>query len=231
MSQSTFAESDFCEEQIQVTIHNLSEDIEKRKKYYALKRIFDFIASLLAIILLSPLLLLISIIIFLDDPHGNPIFIQKRVGKDGRIFKFYKFRSMVINAEELLDTLKDRNEKDGPVFKIKKDPRITRIGSFIRKTSLDELPQLFNILKGDMSFVGPRPALPKEVNKYSDFHRQRLLVTPGLTCFWQVAPNRDDICFDDWIALDVKYIREQKMLLDFKLIFNTFKAVFTCQGN
>lgn len=194
------------------------------------KRVFDVAASLSALILLSPLLLIVSLIIFIDDPHGSPVFVQKRVGKNGNIFNFYKFRSMVVNAEAQLDTLMSRNEKDGPVFKIKDDPRITRVGRFIRKTSIDELPQLLNILKGDMSVVGPRPALPKEVEQYTPYQQQRLLVTPGLTCIWQSSDNRDSISFDEWMDLDVQYIREQSFSLDIKLILKTVKAVFTGQG-
>lgn len=231
MFQSNLAESDFREEHIKFKVHELSEDIEKRKIYYVFKRIFDFTASLAAIIVLSPVLLIISLAIFIDDPHGSPLFVQERVGKDGRLFRFYKFRSMVVNAESLLDELQQHNEKDGPVFKIKDDPRITKIGKFIRRTSIDELPQLFNILKGDMSFVGPRPALPKEVEQYSPYHHQRLLVKPGLTCYWQASHNRDDISFNEWMALDIKYIINQSMALDILLILRTFKAVFTCQGN
>lgn len=231
MSQTTAAESNFCEEKIQLTVHKLDKDIENRKLYYAFKRFFDFTASLLSLIILSPVLLIIALLIFLDDPHGSPVFTQERVGKNDKTFKFYKFRSMVVNAEDLLDDLQDQNEKDGPVFKIKNDPRVTKIGRFIRRTSIDELPQLLNILKGDMSFVGPRPALLNEVKQYTTFQRQRLLVTPGLTCFWQASSRRDEIGFDEWVSLDVKYIREQNLLLDFKLILATFKAVFTSQGN
>lgn len=230
MSQTNLAESDYRKDKIRLTVHQLSEDIEKRSIYYFFKRLFDIAASLLAIILLSPLLLTVSILIFLDDPHGSPIFVQQRVGLNGKVFRFYKFRSMIVNAESLLSELKDKNEKDGPVFKIKNDPRITRIGKFIRRTSIDELPQLFNILKGDMSFVGPRPALPKEVEQYSPYHRQRLLVKPGLTCYWQASSERDDISFDEWMALDVKYIIDQSFGLDIRLIFKTFKVVFTGQG-
>lgn len=230
MFQSNLAESDYRDNQICVTVHQFAEDIGKRPHYYFFKRAFDIATSLLAIILLSPFLLLISLFIFIDDPHGSPIFVQKRVGRNGKIFRFYKFRSMIVNAEELLSELQDKNEKDGPVFKIKNDPRVTGIGRFLRRTSLDELPQLFNILKGDMSFVGPRPALPKEVEQYSSYHRQRLLVKPGLTCYWQASPHRDDISFDEWMSMDVKYIMDQSFILDIKLILQTFMVVFTGQG-
>lgn len=229
--QTNLAQSDYREEPIQITVHKLDDLNKKHRIYYPAKRAFDLAASIAALIILSPLMLLLAVAIFLDDPHGSPIFVQERVGKNGRVFKFYKFRSMIVNAEALLDELQDKNEKDGPVFKIKDDPRITRIGRFIRKTSLDELPQLFNILKGDMSIVGPRPGLPNEVEKYDVYQRQRLRVTPGLTCYWQVSDNRDDISFDEWVDLDIKYIKEQSMKVDLKLILRTFKAVFTGQGN
>jgi lipopolysaccharide/colanic/teichoic acid biosynthesis glycosyltransferase len=206
------------------------EAVKKRQLYWMGKRAFDILASLAAIIVLSGFMIVIALIIFIDDPHGSPIFTQERVGRNGKVFKFYKFRSMVVNAEDILDSLQDRNEKTGPVFKIHDDPRITRIGKFIRKTSIDELPQLFNILKGDMSVVGPRPALPKEVEQYDDYARLRLLVTPGLTCYWQVENNRDDISFEEWMRLDVKYIQERSFWVDMKLILMTIKVSVTGQG-
>lgn len=229
--QTNLAESNYREEPIQITVHKLDELNKKHRIYYPAKRAFDFVASLVGIIILCPVMLVLAILIFIDDPHGSPLFVQDRVGKNGRVFRFYKFRSMVVNAEALREELKEKNEKDGPVFKIKDDPRITRIGRFIRKTSLDELPQLFNILKGDMSIVGPRPGLPDEVMKYDVYQRQRLKVTPGLTCYWQVSDNRDDISFDEWVELDIKYIKEQSMSVDMHLILKTFKAVFTGQGH
>lgn len=171
-----------------------------------------------------------ALLIVLDDPHGGPIFSQYRVGKNGRKFKLYKFRSMVVHAEDNLESLMQQNEMDGPVFKIKKDPRITRIGHFIRKTSIDELPQLFNILKGEMSIVGPRPSLPREVEKYTPYQMQRLLVTPGLTCYWQIQPQRNSLSFEEWVALDIQYIQDRSYWLDWKIIFKTVGAVLTCQG-
>ena len=159
---------------------NSNIDIHDTSKVYLfIKRFFDILASLCALVLLSPLFLIISLMIVIDDPHGGPFFCQKRVGKNGKELNFYKFRSMVINAEELLASLKDKNEMAGPAFKIKDDPRITKIGRFIRKTSIDELPQLLNVLKGDMSFVGPRPPLPREVVQYTDYQKQRLLIQIG----------------------------------------------------
>ena len=137
---------------------------------------------------------------------------------------------MVPDAETRLKELLDKNEMDGPAFKMKQDPRITRVGKFIRKTSIDELPQLMNILKGDMSIVGPRPALPREVEKYDDYQRQRLLVQPGLTCYWQIQPRRNSLSFDEWIELDIKYIRERSFRTDWKIIFGTFCAVIGMNG-
>ena len=138
---------------------------------------------------------------------------------------------MVVNADELKASLQEQNEKNGPVFKIKDDPRITRVGKFIRRTSLDELPQFWNVLKGDMTIVGPRPALPEEVAQYNRYHKLRQLATPGLTCYWQIQPNRDDIPFDDWIGLDIQYIRDQSFLVDIKLILLTVKAMLCSHGN
>lgn len=195
--------------------------IEKTSKLYLIsKRILDILVSLLGIIVLSPLLVIISIIIKLEDPKGKVIFIQERNGLNGKIFKMYKFRSMISNAEEKLEELYAENEMDGPVFKIKDDPRITKIGNFIRKTSIDELPQLFNVLKGEMSLVGPRPPLPREVKHYNEYQMLRLSIKPGLTCYWQVQ-GRNNISFDEWIELDLKYIRERSLFIDIVLIFKT----------
>lgn len=203
----------------------------KHRYFWAGKRIFDIFFSTAVLLAFSPLYLLLALVIFLDDPHGSPIYTQTRIGRKGRLFRFYKFRSMVVNADELKSTLQEQNEKQSPAFKIKDDPRITRVGRFIRRTSLDELPQFWNVLKGDMTLVGPRPALPEEVAQYNRYHQLRQLITPGLTCYWQVQDNRDDIPFDDWVALDIQYIRDRSFLLDLKLILLTVKAMFTGQGN
>ena len=168
--------------------------------------------------------------IYLDDPHGGPIFSQIRCGRDGKPFKFYKFRSMCVDAEDRLEALLKDNEMEGPAFKIRDDPRITRVGRFIRKTSIDELPQLWNILRGDMSIVGPRPPLPREVEQYDDYQRQRLYVTPGLTCYWQIQPHRNELSFDEWMELDIKYIRERSFLVDWKIIFQTIRCVLFRYG-
>lgn len=190
--------------------------------YLLFKRLLDIICSLSAIIILSPILIAVAILIKLDS-NGPVFFIQERCGKGGKRFKMLKFRSMVDNAEGLLKVLKDKNEQTGPVFKIKDDPRVTKIGRFIRRTSIDELPQLFNILKGDMSIVGPRPPIVNEVAKYNEYQKLRLTVKPGLTCYWQVM-GRDKIGFDEWVDLDIKYIQERNFWLDLKLIFKTFKV-------
>lgn len=204
--------------------------LNKDRGYWAVRRFQDVALSLLGLLVLWPLMLVIAVIIVIDSPGASPIFSQTRVGRDGKEFTFYKFRSMRPNAEAQLESLLDQNEMEGPVFKIKKDPRITRVGRFIRKTSIDELPQLWNILKGDMSIVGPRPGLPREVEQYDDYARQRLLITPGLTCIWQIQPNRNALTFDEWVALDVEYIQNRSLILDWKIIFKTFGAVLGMNG-
>ena len=206
------------------------EVLKKKKLYWFGRRFQDIFFSGLALIVLSPVLLITALVVFIDDPHGSPIFSQTRCGRDNKPFKIYKFRSMYCDAEERLKDLLKDNEMDGPAFKIKDDPRITKVGKFIRKTSIDELPQLWNIFKGDMSIVGPRPALPREVEQYNDLQKQRMFIQPGLTCYWQIQPNRNDISFDEWMALDLKYIEERSFLVDWKIIFMTFKAVFCKQG-
>ncbi|MGO5072745.1 sugar transferase [Clostridium sporogenes] len=205
---------------------NLEEDqIEYRSEYsktimyFVTKRIIDILGSIIGLLLLSPILIITAIVIKLDS-KGPIFFIQERVGKDGEYFNMYKFRSMVIDAEEKLYQLKDKNEMSGPMFKMKNDPRVTRIGSFIRRTSIDELPQLFNVLKGEMSLVGPRPNLPREVIKFTDYQKDKLLAQPGITCYWQVM-GRNNIDFEQWIELDVKYVRERSTWVDIKLIFKT----------
>ncbi|WP_300385441.1 sugar transferase [Clostridium sp.] len=197
---------------------------DENKIYIIAKRLIDIIGCLLGIIFLSPMLLIVAIAIRLES-KGKVIFSQKRIGQYGEEFKMYKFRSMVINAEELKAKLTKQNEMSGPMFKIKEDPRVTKVGKFIRKTSIDELPQLVNILKGDMSIVGPRPSLPKEVEQFETWMTKRLEVKPGLTCYWQVS-GRNNIDFEEWMELDVKYVNEKSFLLDIKLILKTVKVLF-----
>lgn len=202
----------------------------KGHRYWIGRRIQDIIFSALALLVLWPLLVLVAVVIYIDDPHGSPIFTQTRIGRDGKQFKLYKFRSMYMDAEDRLSGLMEQNEMDGPVFKIKDDPRITRVGHIIRRCSIDELPQLLNIIKGDMSIVGPRPALPREVEQYNDYQKQRLYVTPGLTCYWQILPHRNETTFDEWMDLDIQYIQERSFLTDWKIIFKTVGAVFRGSG-
>jgi lipopolysaccharide/colanic/teichoic acid biosynthesis glycosyltransferase len=202
-----------------------------RRHYWLRKRLVDMLASTLGLIVLTPVLLLISLAIVLDDPKGGPFFKQTRVGRHKKYFLMYKFRTMCVDAEAKKEELEKLNEKDGPVFKIAKDPRITRVGQFLRSTSLDELPQLFNILKGQMTLVGPRPPLPSEVGNYTRYDEMRLSVTPGLTCVWQVQPNRDDIPFAQWVDMDLAYIGTRSIWLDIRLIMKTALAVFHKHGS
>ena len=203
-----------------------SQDLHK-PIYEFFKRILDVICSVVALIVLSPAFLVTALAVRSD---GGPAFYkQTRVGKNNTHFEMYKFRSMCKNAENLQDDLMKYNEMDGPVFKIKGDPRITKVGKFIRKYSIDELPQLLNIVKGDMSIVGPRPPLVREVEQYNSYQMQRLLVTPGLTCFWQ-ASGRSNLSFDDWMDMDMKYIKRRNIFLDIKLIVKTVFAVIFKRG-
>lgn len=204
--------------------------IYEKPVYLAVKRCFDIVFSLLCIIVFTIPILFVMLLIVIDSPGAAPIYTQYRVGKNGRVFKFYKLRSMVPEADQMLDSLLDQNEMEGPAFKISNDPRITRVGRVIRKTCIDELPQLWNILKGDMSFVGPRPPLPREVEQYNDFQRNRLSVVPGLTCYWQIQPNRNSLTFDKWLELDLKYIKERNVKTDLMIIFKTVGAVLNMEG-
>jgi lipopolysaccharide/colanic/teichoic acid biosynthesis glycosyltransferase len=174
-------------------------------------------------------MLFIAILIKLTS-KGPLIFRQERVGLRGRKFYMYKFRTMVYNAEELKADLQSMNESDGPTFKIKKDPRVTLIGRFLRKTGLDELPQLFNVVKGEMALIGPRPPLPSEVEKYERWHLRRLSVRPGVTCTWQIIPNRNEVVFDKWMKLDIQYIDTWSVKKDLQLLFRTIKTVLHGTG-
>lgn len=192
-----------------------------------LKSFLDFTISLLVMIILSPFMLVIGFLIKLD---GGPVFfLQKRMGLNGRRFLCYKFRTMVVDAENLKESLLSQNEQDGPVFKIKNDPRITKIGRFLRKTSLDELPQFINVLKGNMSIVGPRPPIPAEVKQYQRWQNRRLSMKPGITCIWQVS-GRNNIPFEQWMKLDMQYIDNWSLKLDFIILLKTVKVVLTGDG-
>lgn len=198
--------------------------VKERKAYLFTKRLLDIVLSLMGLIIISPLILIVAVLIKVEDRNGPIFFSQTRVGKNGNKFKIYKFRSMVSNAEELLIDLLDQNETTGAMFKIKKDPRITKIGKFIRKTSIDELPQLINVIKGEMSLVGPRPPLPREVEEYTEFHKQRLLVKPGCTGLWQIS-GRSNIGFEKMVELDLEYISKENIFFDIYIILITIKIM------
>ncbi len=199
--------------------------------YRGAKRSFDIVFSAAILVLFCWLYAIIAIIIKVDDPRGPVIFKQERVGKNGDRFMMWKFRSMRVNAEAQLDDLVMLNEKTGPVFKISRDPRITRAGRWLRKLSLDELPQFVNVLGGKISIVGPRPSLPREVALYSERQKQRLLVKPGITCYWQTRMDRDRITFDEWVDLDLLYIKQCGIWADIRQILKTVFVVLTAQGS
>lgn len=200
-------------------------EMKNRNLFWIGKRIQDVCFSLAGLILLSPLLLLIALLIKVEDPKGAVIFAQTRVGKNGKPFKMYKFRSMVSGAEAMLGNLMEQNEISGAMFKMKNDPRITRVGRFIRKTSLDELPQLMNVLKGNMSLVGPRPPLPREVADYTSYDMLRLLVVPGCTGLWQIS-GRNHVGFREMVELDLEYIANQSFKKDIVIMCKTVKVLF-----
>jgi lipopolysaccharide/colanic/teichoic acid biosynthesis glycosyltransferase len=194
--------------------------------YQLTKRIFDIIGSLAFLILFSPVLLTVLVILMITT-RGKPLFSQERVGQCGRRFRMFKFRTMRLDAHKLQHLV--QNEKDGPIFKNRQDPRITKLGRWLRKTSIDELPQLISVLLGDMSLVGPRPPVPSEVAKYKPWQRRRLAVKPGLTCIWQVS-GRSDVAFEDWVRMDIRYIRSQSLWTDLSLLVRTPLTVITCKG-
>jgi len=201
-----------------------------RRRYWVAKRAVDVAFSSLALVLLSPLMLAVAVAVWVGDPKGGPLFRQERVGRGGRPFTMYKFRSMVVGAEAMLEGLLERNEMDGPAFKVRDDPRVTRVGRFLRQTSLDELPQFYNVLRGDMSLVGPRPPLPGEWAGYTEEERRRLWVTPGLTCFWQVTPRRNSVGFKEWLAMDLRYIEARGPLTDLAIVCKTVLAMANREG-
>ncbi len=196
--------------------------------YAAAKRGFDVAVGVLILILLIPIFPLIALMIKLDT-RGPVFFKQIRVGRDGRIFEFYKFRSMLDRAEETKQTLELQNEQDGPIFKIRSDPRITSVGRFLRRSSLDEIPQILNVIKGDMSIVGPRPPLPSEVTNYQPWHHRRLEVKPGITCLWQIS-GRSQIGFNEWMRLDMEYLKTRSFRADLLIFLKTIPAVIARKG-
>ena len=215
MKNVTFKENPY------IAVDNEQIQLPKKLVYECIKRISDIVCSLIALIILSPVMLITMIAIYIDDP-GSVIFKQVRIGKDGKEFMIYKFRSMKINAEELKEELIDHNQSEGANFKMRHDPRRTRVGKFIRKASIDELPQLVNILKGDMSIIGPRPFIPEE---QSLLPGDRLLVKPGLSCYWQIG-GKNTLSIQEQIALDRKYVAERSFLVDLKIIIKTFFVIF-----
>lgn len=199
------------------------------RSYWRKKRAFDIIVMFFLLLILIIPFAIIALIIVIDDP-GSPFYKQVRIGRHGEKFYMYKFRTMYRDADKRKKELEQHNEMDGPVFKIKDDPRITRVGKFLRKISIDEMPQFINVFLGNMSLVGPRPPLPNEVDQYTDYHKLRLIVTPGITCTWQIAPNRNSISFDEWVEMDLKYIETRTTLGDLKIIFKTPFAMLKGTG-
>ncbi|WP_127531999.1 sugar transferase [Paenibacillus kobensis] len=196
---------------------------ERKAVYETMKRVMDVGGAIIGLLLLLPILTVAVLLIKLESPRGQVIFCQTRVGKNGKEFRMFKFRSMVPDAENRLEELLKHNEIQGSMFKMKSDPRITGIGRFIRKTSIDELPQLVNVLRGEMSLVGPRPPLPREVEQYSNHHKRRLDVIPGCTGLWQVS-GRNDLSFEQMVELDLVYIRKRSIWFDFKILLKTVKV-------
>ena len=198
--------------------------IQRRYGYRFVKRGFDILASLMGLILLSPLFLIVAIAIKVDDPRGKAFYSQIRLGRGERPFKMFKFRSMVSNADKLMVQLTEENEVSGAMFKMREDPRVTRVGRIIRKYSIDELPQLINVVIGSMSLVGPRPPLPQEVSEYTEYDKQRLLIKPGCTGLWQ-ATVRNGVGFDEMVRLDLIYVKRQSSLYDLWILLLTVKII------
>lgn len=203
--------------------------LNNKKQTFYVKRFVDIIGSVVGLIIASPIFLVIGLFMKLEDPRGPFFFAQKRIGKDGKIFKMYKIRSMTVDAELQLAKLLAHNEVSGAMFKMKNDPRVTRVGRFIRKTSMDELPQLWNVLKGDMSLVGPRPPLERELKDYTEYHKQRLLVKPGCAGLWQIS-GRNHVGFEDMVALDISYIENVSIRRDFMIIAKTVLVMIKPNG-
>lgn len=213
-------------DKVEQLIH--TRDFRENRMYAVIKRFIDISVAIALFILFLPLIPIVTILIKLDSP-GAILYKQKRIGKGGKEFDFYKFRSMVDGAESVIGALRPLCGMDGPVFKLKEDPRITPVGRFLRRSSLDELPQLINVLRGEMSIVGPRPNLPSEVSHYLPWQRKRLHVTPGITCFWQIA-GRSHIGFQEWMRLDLEYIRLRSLKTDFMIMLKTIPAVIARKG-
>ena len=223
-----YIEQDKVDEKTRAKLEAIIE--KSYSTFWKQKRLFDIFFATLILLFFLPLMIIIAIVIVIDDPTAGPFYKQIRVGRHGKEFYMYKFRTMRANADKMVDSLADQNEMDGPVFKIKNDPRITRVGKILRKLSLDELMQFFNVFKGDMTLVGPRPPLPREVQYYTDYQRLRLLVTPGLTCTWKISKKRNDIPFEKWVEMDIEYIQTRTYLNDLKIMLKTPIVMLTGTG-
>jgi len=220
--REAIVEHDQVEELVQ------TDEMGENRMYAIIKRFIDISVAIALFVLFLPLIPVVTILIKLDSP-GAILYKQKRIGKGGKEFDFFKFRSMVDGAENVIGALRPLCGMDGPVFKLKEDPRITPVGRFLRRSSLDELPQLINVLRGEMSVVGPRPNLPSEVSHYLPWQRKRLGVTPGITCFWQIA-GRSHIGFQEWMRLDLEYIRQRSLKTDLMIMLKTIPAVIARKG-
>lgn len=213
------------------TRRKLEQIIEKSYSgYWKKKRLFDIFFATLILLFFLPLMLVIAVVIVIDDPSAGPFYKQIRVGRHGKEFYMYKFRTMRAGSDKIVETLTAQNEMDGPVFKMKEDPRITRVGKFLRRVSLDELMQFFNVFKGDMTLVGPRPPLPREVKFYTDYQKLRLLVTPGITCTWQIHKNRNDVPFEEWVEMDIEYIQNRTFGNDLLIMLKTPIVMISATG-
>lgn len=231
--QSFYSNLDITQDTVNISFENEKyldkKIINSKKRYLLLKKVLDLFGSLFGLVMLSPLFLIVAIAIKIEEPKGAVFFSQVRLGKNGKPFKIYKFRSMCIDAEEKLKELLAYNEVEGAMFKMKDDPRITKIGKFIRRTSIDELPQFYNVLMGDMSLVGPRPPLPYEVDEYTQYDKQRLYVKPGCTGLWQIS-GRNDVGFSKMVKLDIHYVKQQSIVYDIKIIIKTVWVMINPNG-
>lgn len=223
-----YIEQEMVDERTRARLENILEG--SYKSYWKKKRLFDIFFATLILLFFIPLMIVIAIVIYIDDPSASPIYKQVRVGRHEKTFNMYKFRTMRAGSDKEINELTDKNEMNGPVFKMKEDPRITRVGHFLRKVSLDELMQFFNVLKGDMTLVGPRPALPREVEFYTDYQKLRLIVTPGITCTWQIHKNRNDVPFEEWVEMDLDYIQHRTFMNDIKIMLKTPLVMISATG-
>ena len=215
--------------QIETSYSLPSIHVNRRRSYLVIKRMSDFFISGLALVIMFPIFLLAAVAIKVEDPRGAIFYKQLRGGKDGVPFVVYKFRSMYSNADEIKASLMDQNEMDGPVFKIRNDPRVTKVGRVIRKLSIDEFPQFFNVFQGRLSLVGPRPLPIAEAEACNPYQKQRELVKPGITCTWQIS-GRNNVSFERWMEMDIEYIAKQSLWVDFMILLKTIPAVFSSNG-